>query len=225
MYKCELGTDEMRSIYTGWISDQSKLKRISFSDGRSVELIVKDVITGMVGEWGAFHYMKHCGVVCEKPDCSVLKRDSSIWSKDLLALSPFRIITSSKEIVLVDTSITCKAQLLSMTNKIHEDLPSWTFQKETSNRHGDPMLNDPKCNKLLIALWINDRFEGSNVCCRYLKPLYDKGFRFRPKVFCFWWPQVWKYLKNPKNPNLIGKKKCLYLNDIKHLQVNVISID
>ena len=209
-----LGPMEMNEIYNGWISDEEKLLRLAESDGRHVSYIVRDAITGMIGEWGAYHFMKSYNIPCRTPECGVLDRDKSIWGKDLLTLQDVRITTASGQEVIVDRSISCKAQFLSQTNGIGDVEPSWTFQMETPDRHGDPMLKDAKCNRLLVVSWINNVLDGVEVCYTDWKAAYKKGFRYRPEVSCFWWPDVAGDLDYPRNTDLADKKKCLYYENI-----------
>lgn len=223
-----LESEEMKAIYNNsWIADKNKMSRIAQYDFRASSKIIRDVVTGMIGEWGAYHYLSSYGIDCEKPQCGVLERKSDIWDKDLSSLESIKIKTGTNKTQTVDRSVSCKAQLLSQTKNIGKCEPSWTFQKDLSNRHGDPMLKDPLGNKLLVVSWIDDYWEKTGEPVPHRNPItpYRDGFRFCPQVTCFWWPDVFEYLDEPISTNLVGKKKCLYFKDIKHLQAKIISID
>lgn len=219
-----LGDEEMYEIYHGWISDESKMQKIAASDGRPINQIIRDAITGMAGEWGAYHYITSHNFPCQKPQCGVLSRDVGVWDKDLTLLNPLPITTANNQINAVEKSISCKAQLFSQTDRIHDLAPSWTFQLETNDRNGDPILQELGCNKLLVVSWIDDYWNGRKIYYTNPRGAYKTGFRLRPQVTCFWWPDVSRFLRDPKNKNLIGKKTCLYFEDIKHLQSRIIQM-
>lgn len=217
-----LGDNESKEIYGGWISDEAKMQLIATSDGRPVKKIIKDAATGMAGEWGSYLYISGCGVLCKKPECGVMQRDAGIWNKDLMALEPFLINRADGKLQTVDQYISCKAQLMSQACSLGA---SWTFQRKTLDRHGDPMLEDPFFNKLLVVCLVDDSFNGKKVSFSHLKKAHEMGFHWRLHVACFWWPDVFAYLAPPKKVDLKNKKKCLYFKDIQHLQSRIVVKD
>ncbi len=214
--------DEANEICNGWISDKQKMQLISYSDGRPVSKIIRDAVTGMTGEWGSYLYVSGHDILCERPQCGVMRRDAEIWNKDLMASEPFRIYRADGKSHVVDQSISCKAQLMSQAQRLGA---SWTFQRETSDRHGDPMLDDPSCNKVLVVSLVDDFFNDREVSFSYLDKAHEKGFCWQLHVTCFWWPDVFPYLSLPKRSDLRDKKKCLYLKDIQHLQSRIVVKD
>jgi hypothetical protein len=223
-----LNAEQARSISTGWISDDAKIQSLAESDGRNPREIVRDAVTGMVGEWGAYLYVRSHGIPCQKPDCGVIVRDRGSWDKDLLTLNNVRILTAKgKEVVTVDRVISCKSQLFSSTARIRDTKPSWTFQlpgvgHDGYRRNGDPMLLDGTINRLLIVSWIDDRWKDKYVYYSKFKKAYKDGFRWSPQIACFWWCDVFPYLADPRKEDLLELKKCLYYEDIKHLRVAII---
>jgi len=226
----DLNEAQARSITQGWISDDAKIQRIANSDGRTPREIIRDAVTGMVGEWGAYLYLKAYGIDCEEPDCGVITRDKGCWDKDLLALCDVHITNADGLSLIVDRSISCKAQLYSGTERIGDEEPSWTFQMpgvghDGYKRHGDPMLlENVNVNKLLIVSWIDDRWKDGYVSYSKCRKPYSEGFCWTPQLSCFWWADVYPYLADPHKKSLIGLKKCLYYKDIKHLQAKINAI-
>ncbi len=211
-----LDTPQMLRVCNSWISDKDKMVRLAESDGRPVWKIIQDSVLGMVGEQGAYNWVSQL-YKCEEPFFGVLERDAGIWSKDLIALEDVQIKTPSGNIQVVERSATCKAQFVSATHKLGDKEPSWTFQDKTSDRFADPMISDPNCNKLLIACWIQDAWKGGEVHYRNPRKAYGLGFRWKVRMNCFWWPDVFPYLGEMHVKDLRSKKKALYYKDIRHL--------
>lgn len=216
----------MKAIYKdSWLSDDAKIQQIADSDGKPVEWVYKDISTGMVGEWSGFHFATSFGLECENPDCKVLARTAKIWKNDLKALKDFYVRDAQGVIHKADKSILCKAQLKSMTHRIKDSLPSWTFQKDTYKRHGDPILDDPNAPHLVIGAWIEDDWKGRPVNHKGIRQVYKDGFRWKVEVACFWWPDVFPFLRGPKISKYSDKKKVLYWEDISHLQAEIVGHD
>jgi len=176
----------------------------------------------MIGEQGSYNWI--CKYYkCEQPFFGVLERDATIWSKDLVTLEDVRIRTSSGNIQVVERSISCKSQFCSVTHRLGDKEPSWTFQDKTFDRFADPMLLDPLCNKLLIVCWVNDEWEGGEVYYKNPSKAYELGFRWKPRMTCFWWPEVSPYLGEMHVKDLRNKKKALYYKDIKHLRAKLLT--
>lgn len=217
-----LSVPDMKGIYGGWISDEAKVQRLADSDGTTPEKVIKDIIVGMIGECGSYHWISQ-DHQCEPPEFGVLERDEKIWSKDLIALEDIQVETAAGNVQTVLRSISCKSQFYSLTAGIGDSEPSWTFQLKIKGRFPDPMLSDPNCNKLLIVNWVDDRWDGGNVNQSNPRKAYKSGFRWEPKMTCFWWPDVFPHIKEPRMKHLSGKKKALYYEDIKHLKAKLLS--
>lgn len=218
-----LDSSDMSDIYGGWISDKDKVRRLAESDRTTPEKVIKDIIVGMIGECGAYHWVSQY-YKCEYPNFGIMERDAEIWTKDLMALEDIRIKTATGNIQTVLRSVSCKSQFYSLTEGIGDVEPSWTFQLKIKGRFPDPMLSDPNCNKLLVVSWVDDHWDGSNVNHSNPRKAYrEYGFRWKPKMSCFWWPDVFPYLAEPRMKKLIGMKKALYYQDIKHLRAELLS--
>lgn len=223
-----LDESQMLAICNSWISDKPKMESLAGSDNRPLGKIIQDAVLGMVGEQGSYNWVSKY-YECEQPFFGVLKRDAGIWSKDLITQEDVRIRTAAGNVQIVERSISCKSQFHTATYRLkdkdglpHEE-PSWTFQDKTDDRFADPMLSDPNCNKLLIVCWVDDRLDGGNVYYQNPKAAYEKGFRWRPRMCCFWWPEVFKHLGEMARKDLRDKKRALYYKDIKHLRAELLS--
>lgn len=222
MFEYSLSRSDMTEIYNGWISDPEKIQRLADSDGSTPAKVIKDIIVGMIGECGAHHWVSQF-YKCAPPEFGVIKRDAKIWDKDLIPLEDVRIVTASGEKRTVLRSISCKAQFHSLTLGISDTQPSWLFQLKIAGRFADPMLANPNCNKLLIVSWVDDRWEDGYVLQSNPRKAYNKGFRWKPKMHCFWWPDVFPHLAEPRKKALQGKKKALYYEDIRHLRAKLLT--
>lgn len=216
-YECTLSRSDMNEIYNGWFSDDEKIQSLADSDGTTPEEVRKNIIGGMIGECGSHHWVSQ-HYECEPPEFGIIERDEEIWAKDLISLEDILIETVSGTTKTVLRSISCKSQFYSLTSGIGDIEPSWLFQLEGSGRFADPMLLDPTCNKLLIVSWVDDRWDEGNVNRINPRKAYKRGFRWKPKMVCFWWPEVFPYISEPRMKHLHGKKKALYYSDIKHLR-------
>ena len=221
----ELSGPQTTEIHVGsWITDEDKMRRLAESDGVAVAKVKKDAIVGMIVERGG-HIWVSQDHKCEQPDFGVVERNDKIWGKDLVLLEDLRIKTASGQEQVVMRSVTCKGQFYSMTREVlrHTE-PSWTFQLKTTGRFADPMLSDPHCNKLFIAGWVDDGWkDGKNVNQLYPSTVCKLGFRWRPRMVCFWWPDVFPHLADPQREDLRKKKRALYYKDIKHLRAEILS--
>lgn len=222
MFEYTLSSSDMNEIYNGWISDADKVQRLADSDRSKPEKVIKDIIVGMIGECGSYHWVSRF-YRCELPKFGVLQRNAGIWEKDLIPLEDVRIQTALGKNQTVLRSISCKSQFRSLTRGIGDVKPSWLFQLKTKGRYADPMLSDPHCNKLLIVNWVDDRWKDGWVLQRNPRMAYKEGFRWKPQMVCFWWPDVFPYLADPRKEHLLGKKKALYYADIKHLKATLLN--
>jgi hypothetical protein len=222
-----LDLKETKAIYIGWISDKDKMEQMAKWDGRTPEEVARDVVSGLIGEWNGYHFIRDYGTDCKLPECGKIERDASIWGKDLITLESVQIYSANGTKRTVDNSMTCKGQFLSRTKCLGLSEPTWTFQLPTSDRPGDPILKNATANKLFVASWIYDYWFSpllGKTTIRYIDPKVacKHGFRFRSQVGCFWWPDVYPYLSASIREDLRSKKKCLYFSDIKHLQARII---
>ncbi len=220
-YESVLGTSQMLAIRNGWIYDENKMQNLAESDNRDTNKIIQDVVLGMVGEQGAYNWLSK-NYKCKQPFFGVLERNEDIWSRDLVSLEGVRIKTAYNSTQIVERSISCKSQFCSITHGLGDSEPSWTFQDKTVNRFPDPMLRDPLCNKLLVACWINDKWDGGEVYYRNPTKAYKLGFRWKVRMVCFWWPDVFPFLAEMHREDLRDKKRALYYVDIKHLRSEIL---
>lgn len=178
-------------------------KKMSFyarSDGTSVTKATKTRLVGNLGEWAAYGAFTKAGIVCQIPHLDTVNSpDKKIWPDDLIF---YREYTYKDKPILNHHSV--KGQTYSIGKEFGI---SWLWQLKTYDRHEDPMVADPNFNCMFVSVQIDDS---------HFEPDRD----MQCKVSAFYWPDIHKYLNQPKLPHLISKKKAIYLKDIEHLEID-----
>jgi len=73
--------DECREFAEARINKSSAL--YSYRGESRVEKMIEDIVYGTVGEWGAYKYLRKCGVEVSKPDMEIYEKQRKSFSADL----------------------------------------------------------------------------------------------------------------------------------------------
>lgn len=161
------------------------------------------VAVGNIGEAAAYGaFCGPLGIPCEFPNWKKKEKSARgelLWPDDLVFSFPTKL---GRKTLLPNQSV--KAQNYTVASDYGA---SWLWQLEDRGRRADPMTSDMDYNCLFIGVLVND-----------VVPNGDGSVQ--SDIFVFHWPKISAYLTEPKLDKNKGYKKAIYLEDVKHLEID-----
>jgi hypothetical protein len=182
---------------------EEKVDYYARTDKKSKEKIRQDRRMGNLGEAAVRIHMQSYGYDCPELSLDTASRYGE-WQDDVKVKCPCVIVTPAGQTVRVEDDISVKSQTQVQAQRYHT---SWMIQRQTPDRPGDPLLQQPDAQILIMGVVILS---------------YEPGQNIHTKIYPFFWPDVYKYLKDPALPSLKGKKFVWYLSHMKDLVVPLI---
>lgn len=173
-------------------------EKISFytrTDGRSSNRVEQDRIVGNLGEVAAWKVFVDAGLSFPQPNLETISGQYGKWADDLV--SPFTLYWKD---IKISKHISVKSQSFSQAEKYGL---SWTFQLPCDQRQMDPILAS-SAPSIFVGVMVGNADNETNC-----------------EVRAFYWPHIKEQLKNPKSFSLIGKKMCIYYDDIKSNEIDL----